>query len=59
MNLAAAAEETEPTADANDADDRVIVEAQVITQTSMKPFPTMGLVAGTMHSNGDCNLGAE
>ena len=37
---AAAARETEPPADANDADDDcVIVEAAVITRSPLKPFP--------------------
>ena len=42
IQAAAAAQETEPTADANDAEDDedcVIVEAKVITPTPLNPVP--------------------
>ena len=39
VNKPAAAQETIPTAGTIDADESVIVDTQVITQTPLKPFP--------------------
>ena len=47
VNQAAAAQETEPTADANDVDDDcIILEAEVITRTPRKPFQRFGVGRG-------------